>query len=400
MESVERKLVYISHSLNDRAWLDRLLSVLAPYDRDQGLGFWADTLSIVPGESWDQAREQALGVAAVVVLLVSRSCLESRFLTQHEWPRIQSKAQRGGLPLVIVTVDRADFPEWMARIQWLPGNGRNLEDLRGVELEAALADIARKIAEAAGAIPPRRTRHIRIPDIAWVEIPGGPFLYQQGETRELPTFWIARYPITNLQYQTFIDDGGYREERWWDGLKRPEPREPRWKQANRPRTDVDWYEAVAFSRWLCVRLDLKAGSMRLPTEEEWERAARGAEGLAYPWGGEYQLGYANVDENEREDGPWYLQQTTAVGVYPHGRSQEGVDDLAGTVWEWCLNNYDKPEQTDVDDSEDLRVVHGGAWISNPDAARADHRGSMRPVDRDNSVGFRLLSSVPISPAGL
>lgn len=397
MESVERKLVYISHSLNDRAWLDRLLSVLAPYDRDLGLGFWADALSIVPGESWDQAREQALGGATVVVLLVSRSCLESRFLTQHEWPRIQAKAQQGWSLLFIVTVDRSELPEWMARFQRLPGNDRTLEDLRGVELEAALAEIARKIAEAAGVTPPHRSKRIRIPDIAWVEIPGGPFLYQHGEARELPTFWIARHPITNLQYQTFIDDGGYREERWWRDLKRPEPQESRWQQPNRPRTNVDWFEAVAFSRWLCARLGLKEGELRLPSEEEWEKAARGPKGLAYPWGENYRSGFANVDEKALA-GPWHLEQTTAVGLYPHGRSPNGVEDLAGTVWEWCLNKYDKPEDVIVDSGEDRRVLRGGSWLNDPNSARADDRGRYPPGDRLFNLGFRLVSVVHIASA--
>lgn len=98
------------------------------------------------------------------------------------------------------------------------------------------------------------TRRLRVPDIAWVEIPGGDFIYQNGETRTLPRFWIARYPVTNAQYQTFIDDGGYDEPHWWTDLRRPEPQAPRWSQPNRPRTDVDWYECVAFTRWLNARL--------------------------------------------------------------------------------------------------------------------------------------------------
>jgi len=247
-------------------------------------------------------------------------------------------------------------------------------------------------------VQPRRSKRIRIPDIAWVEIPAGAFLYQQGETRELPTFWIAKYPITNLQYQTFIDDGGYREERWWRDLKRPEPQEPRWTQPNRPRTNIDWFEAVAFSRWLCSRLDLKEGELRLPSEEEWEKAARGSDGLAYPWGEEYRSGYANVDEKGAKAGHWYLGQTTAVGVYPHGRSPQGVEDLAGTVWEWCLNKIDKLEQTDVDKSDDRRVLRGGSWLLAPGNARADFRDWDTRGDRNDYFGFRLVCVVPIATA--
>jgi hypothetical protein len=96
-----------------------------------------------------------------------------------------------------------------------------------------------------------------LPALDWVEIPGGEFIYQNGEKRRLPTFRMARYPITNAQYQAFIDAGGYTDKgasTWWRDLKRSEPAQSSWPQANRPRTDVDWYEAVAFSRWLSAQL--------------------------------------------------------------------------------------------------------------------------------------------------
>jgi hypothetical protein len=247
--------------------------------------------------------------------------------------------------------------------------------------------------------PPQRTRRLRIPNVAWVKIPSGPFIYQRGETRQLPTFWIARYPVTNAQYQTFTDDGGYDEPRWWRDLERPEPASPRWPQANRPRTNVDWYEAVAFTRWLNARLGLPEGSIRLPTELEWEKVARGTEGRTYPWGAEYRSGFANVDETEygtRKSG-WHLEQTTAVGLYPHGRSPYGVEDLAGTVWEWCLNKYDDEEAVAPDTSDAPRAVRGGSWDDDPDAAGAGNRLGDPPRYRNVNQGFRLLSSVPVEP---
>ena len=236
-----------------------------------------------------------------------------------------------------------------------------------------------------------------LPDIAWVEIPGGAFIYQDDETRELPTFWLARYPVTNAQFQAFVDDGGYKERRWWQQLKRPKPDAPRWSQSNRPRTKIDWYEAVAFTRWFNARLGLAEGSIRLPTELEWEKAARGERGLRYPWGNDFESGFANVDEKPAKQGDWYLEQTTAVGLYPHGRSPYGVEDLAGTVWEWCLNKYDDLDLVAADTSAAARALRGGSWLLNPDLARADNRSRYLPVDRNDLRGFRLCSSVPIEP---
>lgn len=214
------------------------------------------------------------------------------------------------------------------------------------------------------------TRRLRLPDILWVEIPAGTFRYgERKETRHCDRFWIAKYPVTNAQYQTFSYDGGYADERWWQDLKRPQPQASHWPQPNRPCTNVDWYEAIAFCRWFTARLGLAPGAIRLPTEVEWERAARGTDGRAWPWGEDFRPGLANLNETSGERGPWYLKETTAVGVYPQGRSPEGVMDLAGNVWEWCLNRYDEPQNVAIDRGSASRVVRGGSWRFDPAGAR-------------------------------
>jgi len=236
-------------------------------------------------------------------------------------------------------------------------------------------------------------RTVVLPDIYWVGIPGGDFVYQKGERGSLPAFFVARYPVTNVQYQTFIDADGYRDERWWTDLVRPEPEESRWSQANRPRTNVNWYEAVAFSRWLSAQF---GHEVRLPTEDEWERAARGYDGREYPWGDGYRTGYANIDEKATQAGEWYLEQTTAVGVYPHAASLGGILDLAGNVWEWCLNKWERPEQFEADTSDDARMLCGGCWSRDAAYARGAQRFALPPGYRSLINGFRLVSSGPIA----
>ncbi|MGH8557923.1 MAG: formylglycine-generating enzyme family protein [Methylococcales bacterium] len=249
-----------------------------------------------------------------------------------------------------------------------------------------------------------------LPNIDWVEIPGGSFIYQDGQKLELPTFYIARYPVTNAQYQAFVDAGVYTpkqskksikqlfgfaekpEQDWWQNLIRPEPETPRWPDPNRPKTNVNWYEAMAFCRWLSV---MRGFEIRLPHEREREKAARGETGLVYPWGNEYRSGFANINETWGQSGPWNLEQTTAAGLYPHGASPYRVYDLAGNVWEWCRNKYEKPEVITADSSDDRRVLRGGSWLFDTDSARSDGRGQGVPDSRFFDVGFRVLSLLPI-----
>jgi hypothetical protein len=230
-----------------------------------------------------------------------------------------------------------------------------------------------------------------LPDIDWAKIRGGEFIYQDGERRRLEPFSISRYPVTHAQFQAFLDaEDGYANERWWQGLDAPvrESKEPGWDLPNHPREMVNWFEAVAFCAWLGHRTGL---NLRLPTEWEWERAARGTDGKLYPWGDAYKLGYANVDESRVDGGVHNLATTSAVGIYPQGASREGVMDLAGNLWEWCLNEYKDPTRIQPG-GRAPRALRGGSWRNALDSARADFRGfdHFRPDCRRSDLGFRVV----------
>jgi formylglycine-generating enzyme required for sulfatase activity len=237
-----------------------------------------------------------------------------------------------------------------------------------------------------------------LPEIAWVDVPAGKFEYGDEEVRQiaLHAFRIARYPITNAQFQPFVDDNGYETDTWWEGLEeRPSPARPGWHHANHPRETISWYEATAFCRWLDARLrargELPAGwQVRLPNEQEWEKAARGSDGREYPWG-EYRDGHANIDETPH-GGPHYLQQTSAVGIYPNGASPWGALDMAGNVWEWCADPYDPKDRSGTAP----RVVRGGSWYPHRDHCRCAYRLDLDPVSRSPNIGFRLCCAPPIS----
>jgi formylglycine-generating enzyme required for sulfatase activity len=241
-----------------------------------------------------------------------------------------------------------------------------------------------------------------VPDLDWVSIPAGSFRFGSEEekngpsTIEGPAFRISRYPITNAQFAGFVADGGYAEDAaWWQGLRKPEPDTSRWPHPNRPRTDVDWYEAMAFCRWLSSKV---GHEVSLPAEQQWERAGRGPGGKTYPWGKAYVVGTANVDESSLNDKKkCYLEQTSAVGLYsPVGDTvdtYEGkqVADLAGNVWEWCLNQYEQADETRLGHTDAPRVLRGSSWNRGPSFARAFVRFRLRTVGRFNRVGFRVCA---------
>ncbi|MBK9747542.1 MAG: SUMF1/EgtB/PvdO family nonheme iron enzyme [Chloroflexi bacterium] len=246
-----------------------------------------------------------------------------------------------------------------------------------------------------------------LPDLAWCDVPAGKFLYgQDTQEREITyNFKIAKYPVTFVQFQAFIDSGEYDDPRWWAGMPDAYQRQPMAEQynpyRNHPRDSVSWYQAVAFSRWLDAKyraagLIGKDVEIRLPLEWEWEYAARGSDGREYPWGDGYRVGHANLNEQEQGVGPYFLCRTTAVGNYPQGESPFGVRDMAGTIWEWCLNDYLGALLVEYYNIYAVKVVRGGAFTDDQRYARPAYCGYDSPSTSADAFGVRLVVSVPVA----
>lgn len=214
----------------------------------------------------------------------------------------------------------------------------------------------------------------------------------------LDAFEMGVYPITNAQFSYFIEDGGYKKDHqscwsmqgwlWRERMEWQSPdffNDPFWGGGNKPVVGVSWFEAVAYANWLSKQTDEK---FCLPTEAEWERAARGANSQLYPWSNEWEINIANTRELS-------FRGPTTVGIFPKNISPDGCYDMAGNVWEWCSTIL-KPYPYSLNDgreekiSDGPRILKGGAYNTGKNLARCSYRMWRYPNYRSRYIGFRLL----------
>jgi len=244
---------------------------------------------------------------------------------------------------------------------------------------------------------------------AFIDIPAGPFLYgHEKETIKIEKpYAIAKYPVTNLQYQRFMGASGYQNQEYWspEGWAwrnqesdevHYEPchwRDVRWNNPLSPVVGVCWYEAEAYCNWLSGEIEKP---VRLPTEQEWERAVRGIDGREYPWGDEFDRRKLNCAEfwtecqqmSADEWNKWLGREdlkeasTTIVGQFGAGKSPVEAEDMSGNAFEWTASWYEKEKER--------RVVRGGSWIDYYRFARCAFRFRFFPEYRYYYIGFRVV----------
>ncbi len=390
----ESPQVYISASRDDM----RVGSRIRQHLNDSGITLLPDAENIENSEHWLDTTEKAIRDSDLMLVLVSEATLDSQFM------EVEYKfARKKGIAIIAVLTEKVQLPSWLTDLQAIDFREERDFDLLVDTVKQSLVENENVHVDLnKGSLPTqnnhRITRTLSLPDISWIKIPAGDFIYgeeQTQENRNLDAFYISEYLITNRQYQCFVDAGGYEHERWWQDLERQDYKESEWSQNNRPKTDVSWYEAVAFTRWLGDRFGFEVS---LPTEEQWEKAARGTDGRVYPWGNEYRSGYANVLEEENPDnnGDGNLGETTAVGVYPNGKSSFGIEDICGNVQEWCSNKsvHNEVLSTYPSFSGDERVLRGGTCLDNSEAARTDKSDFFVQNFRCEDLGFRLVCVLP------
>jgi len=189
----------------------------------------------------------------------------------------------------------------------------------------------------------------------------------------LDSFYIDKTEVTNREYKDFVVKTGHPAPVYWPGGSYPE------KLTDHPVVDVSWYDADAYCKWR---------KKRLPTEEEWEKAARGTDGRTFPWGNEFDIKKTNALGDH--------EGTMAVGSYPEGASPYGALDMSGNVMEWVASwyvRYPGNDFIDEDYGEKYRVVRGGGWggvghYSLQVFVSTSYRNMFEPEERFNDLGFR------------
>jgi formylglycine-generating enzyme required for sulfatase activity len=225
-----------------------------------------------------------------------------------------------------------------------------------------------------------------------IRVPGGEFLmgslseeYKQRDERpqhsiHVPEFCIGKYPVTNEQYAVFLQATGHKAPWHWKEGEMPAGKK------NHPAMHVTWYDAAAFCEWLCRET---GKSFALPSEAEWEKAARGTDGRLYPWGDEYDKDKCNTFESR-------VLNTTPVGWYsPAGDSPYGCVDMAGNVYEWTRSlkeeyPYDPDDGREELGAGDRRVLRGGCFMINSDGARCAARMDWGTDDCGWKTGLRVV----------
>jgi formylglycine-generating enzyme required for sulfatase activity len=418
--------VFISHAHEDAVFAHRLAADLV----SAGWRVWIAPDSILPGEKWVEAIGRGLVSSGVFVVVLSPAGVASHWVKTETNAAIELEVG-GAMRFIPLDVTECAVP-----ILW---NGYQRVSFRGC-YEDGLRALSGRLSGAPAAVPVAPTTpepeaakptvpSIFVPAVVskrgpiefdWLTIPPGDFLMGSDKQKDklafdnempqhtlyLPEYRIARTPVTVAQFAAFVKATGYeamaegQDSVWiWSGWKEiagadwAHPRGPKsdvQAKQDHPVTCVSWHDAVAFCKWAAVRL---------PTEAEWEKAARGTDGRFWPWGNRAPNdGLCNFKMT--------VGDTSPVGRYPDGKSPYGLLDAAGNVWEWTSSLWGKhasnPEFGYPYDAKDgrenlstpdavLRVLRGGSFRHDDRSVRCAFRDRNFPNVRINRYGFRVVS---------
>lgn len=371
---------------------------------------WFDH-NLVPGMDWqEQLLDSIRKCNCFIYALTPESVKSASCRWEYEQATLLKKPV---LPVLLRDMRDEDIPETIRKIQYVKFTDGPTKDALAL-LSRGLRNVENNLprGEVATSKPQTRTLQFKLPLLKWIKIPLGTitpeqsqkfitafqtsgYPFEDGEYRTsidtikinksslevtIDSFLIAKYPVTNFQFQAFIyDREGYSNPQWWPPISRkwheknPLPVSSTFRGDNQPREMVNWFEAIAFCTWLGHKTGL---FISIPTLPERIRAAVGDDNWIYPWGNQFDSKKCNTKEN-------LFKTTTHVDNYPNGLSPFGVADLSGNIWEWSY-----PYRI----SKDARIkqfAYGGGWRGRRRHARVAYPRIFSPTFRSPDLGFRL-----------
>jgi formylglycine-generating enzyme required for sulfatase activity len=367
--------IFLCHASEDKPRVAELYHQL----KQAGYHPWLDKEDLLPGQDWRREIEKIIrDPYNIVVVCLSCNSVTKRGVVQQEikWALdVLDQTPEGTIYLIPARLEDCPVPDRLSKLHWV-----SLFEADGFEKLKQALDFE---------IGKRRQRFE--PEL--VLIPAGEFLMGSDLEKDknarddelpqhrvyLPDYYIARVPVTNFQYAAFVKAASHKPPDLWGDRKPPQDKE------DHPVVHVSWYDAMAYCKWLA---EITGKAYRLPSEAEWEKAARGTDGRIYPWGDGWDAQRCNSGERGERD-------TTSVGVYAQGASPYGLLDMAGNAREWCHSLYRPYPYNAKDFREDseveaARVLRGGAFFNNARFVRCACRDRFDPYGRYGFNGFRIV----------
>lgn len=401
--------IFVSHSHKDNDWCRPFVEAL----KRQGLDAWYDETGMQGSQAWVATLEKEVESRDIFLLV----------LTPDSWvaPWVQREFQlalatgRWILPVVLKETTATGFIrtiQWFMAIDMAPGAAAS-QVVSVLNSRESVPVMSSAPASKAPPLPGKSAPHIMpatLYDLGFVgreingveviippvkNVPTGEFRMGSDKTKDpqaaddelpqhivdLPAFQIGMFPVTVAEYACMVRANAAKEPQkvgeidWAKQMTRQD----------HPVVCVSWQDAMAYAAWLAK---MTGQGWHLPSEAEWEKAARGTDGRIYPWGNSWDKTRANTSESGHK-------MTTSVGSYPSGASPFGSQDMTGNVWEWTSTVYRPYPYRANDGREDRQdisscVLRGGSWIYDPRNTRAACRNYALPDSWGASDGFRLV----------
>jgi formylglycine-generating enzyme required for sulfatase activity len=424
--------VFICHSSNDKPAVRELYQKL---HAEPWIQPWLDEEELYPGQDWNMEIEKAIEETDVIIVCLSKGSTTKEGYVQKEIRAALDYADYkpdGTLFIIPVRLEECTPPKRLGRWQYADyfegQRERALQRLlvslrkRADTLNLYFEKLKLSLDEVISLLDQVDIEHLNSGDeefafsdsidivedlskiifpngMEFMRVSAGKFLMGSKDDNELAgdnekpqhfvdipyDYWVARYPVTNEQYNLFVEVSGKEHPIFgWEYKK------------DHPVVYITRDDAMKYIKWInnLLKKELPSGLvLRLPTEKEWEKASRWVDGREYPWGTKFDKNKCNSSESRKND-------TTPVQLYsPHGDSPYGCSDMVGNIWEWTCSEYKKYSHS-IDIFEDKKIlnlsaVRGGSFMNTTNFLRCAARDAIDTKLSNDIIGFRMCLAPPL-----